>query len=119
MSWFARMMKWPKRLLLLLWLLLMMTVGGVIYTENKAAIDVSIFSYKIEDLSVGALICVMLFIGAIIGFSTAFISAQLKVSGHKRRAKKAEKEVARIKASSSQMSPIERVVNEKGSTPAH
>ncbi|WP_086931392.1 lipopolysaccharide assembly protein LapA domain-containing protein [Agarilytica rhodophyticola] len=92
------MLKWSKRIVLSLWLCLMLVVGFWIFAENPGKVNASFIIFAFKDLALGHLMCGMLLLGALLGWLTSTIMFGSKSYGHKRRYKKASKEVEKLKS---------------------
>lgn len=92
------MLKWSKRIVVGLWLCLMLILGAWIFVENPSEIEVTLFVFTMKNVAVGHLICSMLFLGGLLGWLTSSIMYGSKNYGHKRRVKKANKEIEKLKS---------------------
>lgn len=87
------MLKWPKKIIVISWYLLMILLGAGIAVYNPDIVKVKVFEYEIANTSLGIVLCLVLALGGFLGFFTA----QIKVWQQKRKTRKAEKEVAKLK----------------------
>ncbi len=67
------MLKWIKRLLLLILLIMACLVGMVVTSENSTLVPLIIFGIQLPELSVGLWLCVALLVGAVIGLLISFL----------------------------------------------
>lgn len=88
---------WLKKLTFILWLLFMLLVGVRLAMENSELVSVSLLSLESPMTSLGMVICVSLFIGAVLGFFTNYLVLKPGLVAKKRALNKANKEVASLR----------------------
>ncbi|MFT5082004.1 MAG: putative integral membrane protein [Lentisphaeria bacterium] len=92
------MLKWPKRLILFAWFVVMVLLGAWILQENKTQVTVTFLGTELEGQSLGLVICSMLALGGGGGFITSFLLSQGKVYFHRRKYIKATKALQKLQA---------------------
>lgn len=65
--------------------------------ENGDLVSVSILHFKFPTTSLGMVICISLFIGAVLGFCTNYLALKPGLVAKKRALKKANKEVVDLR----------------------
>ena len=91
------MIKFIKRIVIVLWILSLFLIGGWFASENQQEVTVVLFGYSLWELSIGTYLIAMLFIGLLLGFVTSFIFTQGAIFKKKRELKKAKKEVQKLR----------------------
>ncbi|VUD56666.1 Lipopolysaccharide assembly protein A [Thalassocella blandensis] len=89
------MLKWPKRMIQIIWYLLMMLLGIGIAIYNPEPVTIKFFlEWQLADIRLGIVLCGILMLGGFLGYFTA----QVSVWQQKRKTRKAEKEVKKLKS---------------------
>lgn len=91
------MAQWIKRLMLILWLLIVCIIGSWLVTQNDQPLSISVLIFNLPELTAGLYMCLIFAAGVGVGFITSFISTQGKLLVRKRALKRAEKEVSNLK----------------------
>jgi len=91
------MVKWFKRILIVMYFFFMALLGVWIMYENQVTVDVVFFGLAFNDRSLGLIICLMLAVGGVFGFFTSILASRGALFFHKRKIAKANREVARLK----------------------
>lgn len=95
---FHRIVNFIKSILMFLWLLAMLVLGGWIALYNSEPLSLNVFGLQLPEFNAGVYICVVLMLGVILGYITHYVVTQRKVIARKRALSKANKEVARLQS---------------------
>lgn len=82
------MLKWVKRLLLLILLVVAVFVGLVLTSENSSLVSLSVFGILLPELSIGLWVCMALLAGAVIGLLISFFPLAFSRYTHSSKDKK-------------------------------
>ena len=93
------MIKFFRRVILLLWLLAMIVAGVWIAMSNSSSITVVLFTYELPEWSIGQYLIVTLIVGLLLGFFTSYLLTRRNVVTKKRELKKVRKEVDTLRLS--------------------
>lgn len=91
-------LKWPKRIVSLAWYLLLILITVGIVVSNPDKVTVNFFGFT-NEVKLGLVLCLFFVLGGCFGLLMGEVTSYF----HKRKAKKAEKEVARLKAENTEV----------------
>lgn len=89
--------KWLKKLTFIFWLFFMLLLGLRLAMDNSELVSVSILNLDFPTTSLGMVICVCLFIGAVLGFVTNYLLMKPGLVANKRALKKASREATDLR----------------------
>jgi|GEM_PF-5987507 len=82
-----------KKLLFVLWLLVIALLGAWIAIENPQPLALSLPLMTLPELSVGVYLCAVLALGVVLGFLTSYLVVTSRLYFASRQLKKANKQV--------------------------
>ncbi len=97
------MLKWIKRLFLLILFLFALIIGITFTSENNSLVPLVFFGHQLPSLSMGLWMTIALFLGAIVGFLISFLPGlcNLRAGKYKdKRITQLESEVNRLRIAS-------------------
>ena len=86
---------WLKRFLVLAWLVAMAAVGMWVFWENSQLVTVRFVGVSFENQPLGFVVCLMLFLGALIGYLTCLLTFKSRALWYKRRYHQSQKMLER------------------------
>ncbi len=89
-----------KKLLFMLWLLVIAVLGAWIAIENPQPFALSLPLITLPELSVGVYLCMVLALGVVLGFLTSYLIVTSRLYFASRQLKKANKQVDALSARS-------------------
>lgn len=96
-SSFSFVYRWFSRILVFAWYLIMLVIGGWVYSENMEPVTLKFFGVWELNASLGALVCGMLAVGGFLGFFSCLLTTKTALYFQKRRVRHANREIEKLK----------------------
>ncbi len=96
------MLKWIKRLILLILLLVAAFIGVVFASDNNLPVSLILFSVQLPEFTIGLWVLIALFLGALLGLLVSLLPlflSRYSVLGRDKKIQQLKKELASLRIS--------------------